>query len=269
MESNQPYSVHPRQDKNNKNIENLIGQHEQQKIENISHGVADKLKMMQDGKSNVDQRLDASQFKKKVRVMDLSEIWDSTVVIENNIEELRHAGIDIKVPRRHLTGEHDSNKNLMITMLKIVYLNFLEVNIKDVFKQVTETYEIRNIKEYSHNIQRLTPLFRKVGAVRPYYICLKIREIHDSYYVSDGHNGLDFNEIWSLYPSLIESLQEFFAFLDFQYSSLLRDGYFMSKILNKQSTTFFTELFQGLAVPRDLIPVCSCGRHFCIQYNPR
>ena len=134
MESNQPYSVHPKQGKSNKNITNLIGQHEQQRIENISYGVADKVKMMQNGKSNVNQRLDASQFKKKVKVMDLSEIWDSTVVIENNIEELRQAGIDIEVPRSHLAGKHDSNKSLMISMLKILYLNFLEVDIKDVFK---------------------------------------------------------------------------------------------------------------------------------------
>ena len=110
----------------------------------------------------------------------------------------------------------------------------------------------------------MVALFRKTGAVRPYYICLKVREIHEQYYVSDGQNNLDFNEIWELYPALIESLQEYFAFLDFQYSILLKDGYFMSKILNKQTTTFFKEIFLNIAIPRDLIPIGSGGRFYCI-----
>ena len=45
-----------------------------------------------------------------------------------------------------------TNKGIMISLMKILYLRYMEVDIPEIFKQITETYEIRNIKEYSQNI---------------------------------------------------------------------------------------------------------------------
>lgn len=119
------------------------------------------------------------------------------------------------------------------------------------------------------NFKELTPMFKKLGAVRPYYICLKIKEIHRDLYSNTSPSDAQpkVNQIWSLYQTLLESLHDYFSFLDFNFSILQEKGYQLSKNIDPDCKTNFVDIFSSLVLPDDLYSIVKDGRCFCYKIN--
>ena len=67
---------------------------------------------------------------------------------------------------------------------------------------------------------------KALGATRPYYVCLKIFEIYQLFLQSKKADTINididqFNEIWTLYSTLIEMTIQYFLFLDFEFDILV------------------------------------------------
>ena len=78
-------------------------------------------------------------------------------------------------------------------------------------------------------MDELVPILRDIGAIKAFYVCIKAQELF-KYYKNDAKEdiklslNLDFDcvdQIWELYPAMIEFIEEFFCFLDFEFNHLI------------------------------------------------
>lgn len=157
------------------------------------------------------------------------------------------------------------NQKLEITLLQIIYFNFIESNLVQIFKKITQAYEERSLSTFNPNFQQLTPLLKKLGAVRPYYICLKVKDIHEQLLNPQSQLENNVNNIWFMYPAMIESLHDYFCFLDFQYSLLHDKGFVLSKNIDQDCKTLFSKMFYSLSFPEDLNLIILCGSCYCVE----
>lgn len=136
-----------------------------------------------------------------------------------------------------------------------------------IFKEIASAYDKKDSENFSIQISLLIPLFRQLGVVRAYYICIKIQEIEDLIYNSDNKkDDIDrIKGIWFLYPALNESLFEYFAFLDYRCSLYIEKGHSLAHIFISKSKTCFMEIFYSLKFSSEIVPIISSGRCYCIK----
>ena len=128
-------------------------------------------------------KLIIKQDKKKTEVMDIVQICDYIHVIKNNQMELCQFELEQKSIKELLEltdqdedpDQQDNLKNeIKLTLLQIIYFNFFESNTEIVFKRISQAFIDSSLQLFYPNCKQLISVFRKMGVVKPYYICLKI-----------------------------------------------------------------------------------------------
>ena len=97
--------------------------------------------------------------------------------------------------------------------------------VKD-YEEISNCFTKKNIEGYGKAIGSLSKKMKSLGATRPYYVCQKIYELYERYIMVNKTESINididqFNEIWSLYSTLIETTIQYFLFLDFEFDILV------------------------------------------------
>lgn len=77
------------------------------------------------------------------------------------------------------------------------------------FQDISKNFSSKCIDGYCKAIKCLCQKLKTLGATRPYYVCEKILELYEMYKNMNKAEAIiididQFNEIWSLYSTLIE-----------------------------------------------------------------
>lgn len=76
-------------------------------------------------------------------------------------------------------------------------------------------------------VKKQRETFKKIAATRPYYVSEKICEIYESHQKNtNGGINIDidcYNDVWALYPTLIEYSIQYLLFMDFEFANCVHN----------------------------------------------
>ena len=115
-----------------------------------------------------------------------------------------------------------------------------------------------DIHKLHFHISKSIQFFRKVAAVQPYYICLRIREV-----LEEKSDKIDL-ELERLYPALIESIVTYLQYMDYLNVELTNTTH-LDVLQNRKFMNYIKEM----RLHPNYKLVMSDGYFFCFNNNMR
>ena len=102
--------------------------------------------------------------------------------------------------KNYQTHIDQKDQQLFLVIINDISKLFQKNNFIKDFNLTMNSFSEINVQNIYNSISKNISFFLKVGAVQPYYICLKIKET-----LVDSNEGIEL-ELENLYPALIESV---------------------------------------------------------------